>query len=171
MRKADEHEIIALANFGERLKEARKTIGLKVPEMCQLLGIQTTAYYKYEDGSRFPKPEILLKLTEDLGISVDFLISGLGSMFSGKDDYNEPGGISLLCEPGQLYGEDYETLKDLLYHMELSPLVRLAVLKFFVEYKHEKNTLIKKDIEAYRKQMRKKRKSNAIKMPLPSKRK
>lgn len=169
MRKADEHEITALANFGERLKKARNTIGLKVPEMCQLLGIQMTAYYKYEDGSRFPKPEILLKLTEDLGISVDFLISGLGSMFSSKDDYRGHGGISLLCEPGQLYDEDYETLKDLLYHMEYSPLVRLAVLKYFVEYKHEKNTLIRKDIEAYRKQIRKKRRANAIKMPLPGK--
>lgn len=169
MRKADEHESAALAKFGERLKEARRTIGLKVPEMCQLLGVQTTAYYKYEDGSRFPKPEILLKLTEDLGLSIDYLISGLGSMFAAPDDYRQSRGISLLCEPGQLYGEDYETLKDLLYHLEHSPLVRLAVLKYFVEYKHEKQSLIKKDIEAYRKQIRKKRKSNAIKMPLPGK--
>ncbi len=171
MPKADGNETISLANFGERLKEARKTIGLKVPEMCQLLGIQATAYYKYEDGSRFPKPEILLKLTEDLGISIDYLLSGLGPMFSGKDDYREPGGISFLCEPGQLYGEDYETMKDLLYHLEFSPLVRLAVLKYFVEYKHEKYSLIKKDIDAFRKQMRKKRKSNAIKMPLPGREK
>jgi MerR family transcriptional regulator, light-induced transcriptional regulator len=63
-----------MMNFGESLKIARKAKKLSQKELGDLLEIGQTTIANYEKNIRFPNKEILLKLTETLGISADTLI-------------------------------------------------------------------------------------------------
>jgi transcriptional regulator with XRE-family HTH domain len=49
-----------------------------------MLGIEKNSYYKYEDGSRFPKPDTLLDIMNKFYVSIDFLLTG--------EDRSPPGG-------------------------------------------------------------------------------
>jgi transcriptional regulator with XRE-family HTH domain len=71
----------SLQGFGSRLKKARRQLGLNPSQMSDIIGVEKNSYYKYEDGSRFPKPEILSALITYLNLNVNFLISGEGEMF------------------------------------------------------------------------------------------
>lgn len=70
-----------MIEFGKRLKDVRLTLGLNVPEMSSKIGIEKNSYYKYEDGTRFPKPEVLLGLIQNFNINVNYLLIGKGEMF------------------------------------------------------------------------------------------
>ena len=71
----------SLQGFGSRLKKARRQLGLNPAQMSDIIGVEKNSYYKYEDGSRFPKPEILSALIIYLNLNVNYLISGEGEMF------------------------------------------------------------------------------------------
>ncbi len=71
-------------HFGERLKRARKRLGLTTLEASKIIGIEKNSYYKYEDGSRFPKPEILLSMMINFNLNINYLLTGEGEMFIDK---------------------------------------------------------------------------------------
>lgn len=71
----------SLESFGSRLKKARRELNLNPAQMSDIIGVEKNSYYKYEDGSRFPKPEILTALVIYLNLNVNFLITGEGEMF------------------------------------------------------------------------------------------
>lgn len=63
-----------MSNFSVRLKELR--IKKQVPQqtLADLLGITTRALRFYEDGSREPKIEGLIKLADFFDITLDELV-------------------------------------------------------------------------------------------------
>lgn len=137
--------------FGRRLKAARKDLGLSVDEMCVLLDVKRNSYYKYEHGARFPKYDVLLSIMDNLGVSFDYLMTGRGDMFLQRDPAPAHG-CGLVRESPPAYGEFDEQVQDMLYCMRLSNCAKLAVLKFFQEYRYEKADLIELEIrEAKRK--------------------
>ncbi len=139
------------AHFGRRLKSARKELGLSVGEMCVLLDVKRNSYYKYEHGARFPKYDIMISIMDNLGVSMDYLMTGQGDMFLHSEP-SIPPGCELVREPQPAYGEFDPQVQDMLYCMRLSNCAKLAVLKFFQEYRYEKADLIESEIrEAKRK--------------------
>ena len=74
-------DVFSLQDVGSRLKKARRALGLNVGQISDLIGVEKNSYYKYEDGSRFPKPDILAALITSLNININFLITGDGDMF------------------------------------------------------------------------------------------
>lgn len=60
--------------FTERLKEARKKIGLSQKALALSLHISQQAYAKYELGTSSPNPETLGEICRILNISVDYLL-------------------------------------------------------------------------------------------------
>lgn len=79
----------SLQGFGGRLKKARRELGLNPAQMSDIIGVEKNSYYKYEDGSRFPKPEILSALVIYLNLNVNFLITGAGEMFLAPPSLSE----------------------------------------------------------------------------------
>jgi transcriptional regulator with XRE-family HTH domain len=63
------------AKFGDRLKAARKNLGLTQKQLGDLTGVGQVVIANYERGARFPGEEKLRKLAEALHVSLDYLLS------------------------------------------------------------------------------------------------
>lgn len=62
-------------SFSENLKKYRKKMGFKsAKEFANLLGIQYSTYVNYENSDREPKYEVLIKMADTLGVSLDDLL-------------------------------------------------------------------------------------------------
>lgn len=66
-----------LDNFGRRLASCRKAMGLQQSEICNILGCSNGAYSLYERSKRQPTLSVLFALTDQFGISLDFLFGCL----------------------------------------------------------------------------------------------
>ena len=59
--------------FGKRLREVRKTKGLKQQELADILGISRKSYSYWENGKTEPSFESIVKLADLLDVSLDWL--------------------------------------------------------------------------------------------------
>ena len=57
-----------------RLKELRVEKGLKQSEVAMAVGISTAVYGYYERGINKPDPDMLVKLADFFGCSIDYLV-------------------------------------------------------------------------------------------------
>ena len=62
--------------FKDRLRQARKDLGISQNELAQIVGVHVTNISRYERGEYKPTSHVLTKLGDALGISADFLMSG-----------------------------------------------------------------------------------------------
>ena len=67
-----------------RLKELRKKKGASQEEVAIFLEITQQAYANYERGARNPDPDMLSKIADYFGVSVDYLL--------GRSDNPSPAG-------------------------------------------------------------------------------
>ena len=61
----------ASSYFSENLKKNRKNLGLTQQQVAAKLGIDRTTYTKYETGVSEPSFEMLIRLSQLLGISLE----------------------------------------------------------------------------------------------------
>ena len=64
--------------FRKRLREMRMKRGLTQQKMADLLNVALRTYQNYEGGTRSPSFDVLLKISDILCVSTDYLL--------GKDD-------------------------------------------------------------------------------------
>lgn len=62
--------------FGARLKRLRKQKGWAQKELVGQVGIRFQQLNKYESGLNIPPAEMLVKLADALGVTVDHLLTG-----------------------------------------------------------------------------------------------
>jgi transcriptional regulator with XRE-family HTH domain len=62
--------------FGARLKALRKQKNWAQKELSALVEIRFQQLNKYESGLNIPPAEMLVKLADALGVTVDFLLTG-----------------------------------------------------------------------------------------------
>ncbi len=60
--------------FNEKLKEARKLIGVSQKDVATAIGIERTTYSNYEQGIREPDLATLTKLCIFFNVSADYLL-------------------------------------------------------------------------------------------------
>ena len=62
--------------INKRNKELRSAVGLNQSEMAEKLGVSVSSYQKYEreKNSIMPSIEVLIKIAEFFGVSVDYLL-------------------------------------------------------------------------------------------------
>ncbi len=58
----------------ERLKELRKEANLTQKAVGEILGVSQRTYSNYEVGDRDMSPEILVKLADFYGVTVDYIL-------------------------------------------------------------------------------------------------
>lgn len=63
-----------MSKFPARLKELRTKKQVPQQTLADLLGISTRALRFYEDGSREPKIEGLIKLADFFDVTLDYLV-------------------------------------------------------------------------------------------------
>ncbi len=60
--------------FAERLKELRKQANLTQVELAKRLGIGQSSYADWERGKKKPTQENLVKISQVLNVSIDYLV-------------------------------------------------------------------------------------------------
>lgn len=72
----------------DRLKELRLLMGWNMKQAAKELEIPYTTYVGYEKGEREPNSEMLIKLADFYGVTIDYLI-GIDDTPSHDDDNEE----------------------------------------------------------------------------------
>ena len=65
---------INMVDFGTTLKELRKNAGLTQQELADRIWVSKAAVSYYEQSLRCPSPEILVKISQALHVSTDYLL-------------------------------------------------------------------------------------------------
>jgi transcriptional regulator with XRE-family HTH domain len=65
-----------IMEFKDRSKQARTKRGLSQSELASTIGVHVTNISRYERGENRPTSDVLSKLANALGTTVDFLMSG-----------------------------------------------------------------------------------------------
>ena len=63
-----------MVEFGQRLKTLRKERSLTQKQLATLIGVRNSIISFYEVGDRMPSPEVIVKLSQVLHVSTDFLM-------------------------------------------------------------------------------------------------
>ncbi|MCL2088390.1 MAG: helix-turn-helix domain-containing protein [Oscillospiraceae bacterium] len=58
----------------KKLTALRKSHGLTQEQLAKLVGVTTSAVSNYEQGTRLPKEETLIKLSNHFNVSIDYLM-------------------------------------------------------------------------------------------------
>ena len=91
-----------MSSFSERLVQLRENRELKKKDLAAILNVSASCISQYEKGTSIPGYDVLLKLSQYFGVSIDFLLANdsdplldLGNVYTGKITY-----LSLLraCE-------------------------------------------------------------------------
>ena len=70
-----------LKAIGQRLRKTRKSLGLTQFEIVKNLNFHRANYSRIENGQVMPNLQLLLMLSREYRISLDWLITGGGFMF------------------------------------------------------------------------------------------
>lgn len=62
--------------LGQRITLQRKKLGISQAELAQRLSISTSAIGMYEQGRREPSNAMLIALSKELHVSIDYLLTG-----------------------------------------------------------------------------------------------
>lgn len=73
----------------ERIKELRKSKGISQSELARLIGINQTQYNRYETGRTKIPSDVLLRIAQELGASVDYLLTGMDLPQASKGLFEE----------------------------------------------------------------------------------
>lgn len=66
-------------SLGDRIARLRRAKGWNQTELADRIGTKPAQISKYERGTYLPRPDLLPKLGEALGVSLDYLMTGRGS--------------------------------------------------------------------------------------------
>ena len=69
-----------LKNMANRIKERRSALGYTQEEFSEKIGISTSSYTKIENAFQKPSLDTVIKLSKELGISIDYIIHGLNEV-------------------------------------------------------------------------------------------
>lgn len=69
-----------LGGFGDRVRAARKRIGLEQEQLADLVGTDAGSISRWELGKGYPQARQLARLAKALGESIDYLVLGAPSV-------------------------------------------------------------------------------------------
>ncbi len=81
----------------KKLRMLRKRHGISQSDMAMMLGIAQNSYSRYENGQRQPSIEMLQKMSEILGVTIDDLVD---------DDNEKPIGREVIVKPEIEYEDE-----------------------------------------------------------------
>lgn len=115
--------------IGMRMRNLRKALGYTQEQMVSYFDIGRANYSRIEKGEIFPGAAILSALKIEFDVSLDWLIANEGRMFHQRE--GKRGEIEEKMDFGPYSGE----VRELLVYMNKVPMIKHAVLGFFLEYK------------------------------------
>ena len=135
--------------IGAKLRQIRTALGLTQEEMVTHFDIRRANYSRIEKGQIFPGISIIKILRERFNVSVEWLICNEGPMFL-QNEYDKGNHLDHPTTgnrntPGKNFGENASEVHHMLDCMEKVPILKHAILVFFLQYKY-KNSQYFEDI-------------------------
>lgn len=126
--------------IGFRMRKIRKTLGYTQEKMVEFFDIGRANYSRIEKGEVWPGANILHTLRAKFNISLDWLITNTGKMFIRERDKK---GYGERVD----FGEYTKEVKELLRYIEKVPMVKHAILSYFLEYKIKNQEIIQQFLD------------------------
>ena len=126
------HKAELKKEIGTRIREVRKSLGYTQDRMVEYFDCGRANYSRIEKGEVFPNPAMLKGLNQKFKVSLHWLVCGKGEMHENENQYKEL----------KLGAADGGEINELLIYIEKVPMVRHAILSFFLEYIEKNKTLI-----------------------------
>lgn len=127
-------------DIGLRMRQIRKALGYTQEQMVAYFDIGRANYSRIEKGEVHPGATILHTLRTRFNVSLDWLISNNGKMFL-KDREKKNDRVKID------FGHSTSEVLDLLETMDKVPMVKHAMLSFFLEYKLRNKKIIREVID------------------------
>ena len=126
--------------IGARMRKIRKSLGYTQEKMVSNFDIGRANYSRIEKGEVLPGATILNVLKTEFSVSLDWLITNSGKMFlKEKDKRADKDKVDM--------GKYSEEVRELLAYMEKVPMVKHAMLSYFMEYKIQHKKIIKQAMD------------------------
>ena len=130
---------VDLKLIGERLQEIRKRFKLMQKDFAKDLGISPSSLCDIEAGKIKPRFELIHNLPKKFKVNILYLLYGTGDMFMHEEEE--------IFRQSEVLETYRNWIKEFLFFFENSPMVRYAVMNYFISYINEHEGLIKIDIE------------------------
>jgi transcriptional regulator with XRE-family HTH domain len=128
--------------IGQRMRQIRKALGYTQEQMVSYFEIGRANYSRIEKGEVHPGATILNTLRTRFNVSLDWLITNNGKMFlRDRDKKNDRVKID--------FGQSTEEVLELLSYMGKVPMVKHAILSYFLEYKLKNRKIIREVMDEY----------------------
>jgi transcriptional regulator with XRE-family HTH domain len=124
--------------IGMRMRKVRKALGFTQAHLVSFFDIGRANYSRIEKGEIFPTSATLNTLHREFNVSLNWLVSNEGEMFLDK----KKTGLK-----DRAFGKYIDEINDMLLHLEKIPMVRHAVLGFFMEYKMNNQEILQNLLE------------------------
>ena len=102
-----------MSNFAERLKQLRKQKGISQTELGKLVSVHYNHIGRYERGESRPSADALMRLSEVLGVSNDYLIDGAKDA-AAKANFEDRELLQQFLDVQQLDANDKRLVKEFL---------------------------------------------------------
>ncbi len=129
------------------MRKIRKALGYTQNKIVSFFDIGRANYSRIEKGEIFPGAAILNTLRSEFNVSLDWLLTNKGDMFLQSAESANKERLNFL-NLGDYTGE----VKELLVYMEKVPMVKHAVLGFFIEYRAKNKSIIDPLMETIKEQ-------------------
>ncbi|MBR2664287.1 MAG: helix-turn-helix transcriptional regulator [Clostridia bacterium] len=133
--------------MNDRIKSARKALGLTQSEFGSRIGISGAAVSKLESGDRNPSDQTLMLISSEYQISLQWLQTGTGDMFTQ--------GHSLADDLAKKYSFPDITRKLLVEYEKLGEDQQAAVLEYATKFVASivGDAAIEEEVAAYRQEL------------------
>ncbi len=136
-----------LSELGNRVKKIRRELNISQKDFANKISISGSFLSEIESGKVKPGFDFFYNIAKECNVNPWFLLFGEGDMF------REPKGtVSMeIKDPGN----QIESVEDIFWYMNNSPMFRNTVTGFAAKYLLEYEPLIIKDMERYKNKKKK----------------
>lgn len=135
--------------IGLRMRKVRKALGYTQEKMVSYFNIGRANYSRIEKGEVLPNAAVLNSLRTQFGVSLDWLIADSGKMFVRSRDQGPDQNREKEQTRKINIGEYGKEVRELLMIMDKVPMVKHAILGYFLEYKARHKEIIQRSLEEY----------------------
>ncbi len=129
-----------LVKFGKRVRRIREHLKLTQKQLADSLKKSRSNIFTIESGKGKCGFDMLYLITEIYGVDIYYLIHGVGEMYR-HQSASIPGGKEI--------GEAVNSMEQLKWYLEASPLLLHASISQAIKIQYENESVILKDLENY----------------------
>lgn len=133
------HRAAPIGEIPARITAVREHLGLNQKDFAASLGKSPSYISVIENGKRLPAVDFFILIANIHNVNLEYLIHGKGDMFNTEKIKDERETI-----------DDIESLDDVIWLLENSPIARNAIFAFAAKYFFENQDLLIKNIQRFR---------------------